>query len=324
MSLQRGCQQGYPRMWLMVCIPVKLPEPLAQTFYLCHQNHPAVRHVEFFHTEHFENHYHRVKPPPSLSHFIDFFWETDFDDLWRQYPRGFSDTLFPNIGYTYLINLGTPFVMQLAEKKFDMKTDGFLPRHMALECYHQPGNKLFGVKFRISPVIFEKKVNFAEYRGYIFPLSYLLDRSIIEKVKNADSFSERVKILTRHFQSILDKHPQSLQPVQLVSEVLEHCIRKNDFTGSVEDFARQYKISTRTLQRYFEKTTSLGSKKALQIIRIRKAVEHLVSDPAGFHYSQYGYYDHSHFYKHLKSFLHKQTLRALKPHLRLLQQLHKA
>ena len=132
------------------------------------------QHVEFIHTGHFTNCYHRKKAAASLSLFIDFFWETDFDSLWEKYPDGFSDVLFPNTGYTYLINLGTPFVMQVADKKFHMKTDGFLPRHKAIECYHKPGNKIFGIKFKTSPIVFEKKINFAEYRESIFPLSYFL------------------------------------------------------------------------------------------------------------------------------------------------------
>ncbi len=86
-----------------------------------------MQHIEFFHIGHFENNYHRAKPASGLEGFIDFFWETKFEELLDQYPEGFSDALFPNIGYTYLINLGTPFVMQVDDKKFDMKTDGFLP-----------------------------------------------------------------------------------------------------------------------------------------------------------------------------------------------------
>ena len=130
-----------------------------------------MQHIEFFDIDHFENNYHRTDPPSSLSHFIDFFWQTKFEHLWEHYPHGFSDTLFPNIGYTYLLNLGTPFIMQVDEKQTEMKTDGFLPRHRSIECHHRPGNILFGIKFKISPVIFQKKVNFSEYREAIFPLS---------------------------------------------------------------------------------------------------------------------------------------------------------
>lgn len=282
-----------------------------------------MQHIEFFHIDHFEGNYHRVKPAPALSNFIDFFWETKFDTLWEKYPEGFSDALFPNIGYTYLLNLGTPFVMQVGEKSFDMKTDGFLPRHRAIECYHQPGNDIFGIKFKISPVIFKTRINFAEYREFIYPLSYLMEQSVIDRAKKADSFDERVQVLSDYFQSLTEKYSGSWEPIRIVSEILQHCDTKNDFVTTVEEFAARYSISARTLQRYFENTTSLSSKKALQIMRIRKAAEHLVNSPSDFNYAIYGYYDHSHFYKHLRQFLKKETLAGLKPHLKLLSKIHK-
>ncbi|MEO8860924.1 MAG: helix-turn-helix domain-containing protein [Ginsengibacter sp.] len=281
-----------------------------------------MQHIEFFHIDHFENNYFRVKPPGDLANFIDFIWETKFDKLLEQNPLGFSDALFPNIGYTYLINLGTPFIMQVDEEQFEMKTDGFLPRHKSIECFHRSGNKLFGIKFKVSPVIFEKKINFSEYRGFIFPLSYLLDQQIISKVKKAENFNERVLLLISYFRNIIQKHPQPMRPINIVTEILEDCNASNDFKTSIQSFATRYNISTRTLQRYFETTTSISSKQALQILRIRKATQHLATAPESFHFSLYGYYDKSHFYKHLKSFLQKTTLHNLKPHLKLLEGLH--
>ncbi len=282
-----------------------------------------VQHIEFIHTDHFECRYHRVPAPAPLSLFIDFFWETDFDTLWNKYPEGFSDILFPNIGYTYLLNLGTPFVMQVGEKKFPMRSDGFLPRHKALECYHKPGNHLFGIKFKTSPIIFEKKVNFSEYRDAIFPLSYLVDAGVIKEVKSARVFGDRVHILSQYFTQLVKQFSGSLQPIRIVTEILADCHRKNSFSPSIEKLAQQYGISTRTLQRYFETNTSISTKQALQIMRIRKATEHLVNSPADFHFSLYDYYDHSHFYKHLKQFLQKSTLQKLQPHIPLLAALHK-
>lgn len=282
-----------------------------------------MQHIEFFHIDHFEQNYYRQKPVPALEDFIDFFWETKFDQLWKKHPKGFSDALFPNIGYTYLINLGTAFVMQVDEQKFNMRADGFLPRHKAIECYHEPGNRLFGIKFKISPVIFEKKVNFSEYKEYIFPLSYLIDTGIVEALKKAADFKNRVILLNDHFLEIVKKHSGSLRPVQIVKEILESCNRNNSFDQPIEELALQYGISTRTLQRYFETATGISSKKALQIMRARKAAHHLATAPASFHFSLYGYYDHSHFYKHLKQFLHKATLVSLQPHLTLLKAIHK-
>src|SRR5688572_21896067 len=106
-----------------------------------------MQHVEIIDNDHFQQNYDRVQAPGALAHLVDFYWQTKFDSLWAAYPKGFSDVLFPNIGYSYLINLGTPFVMQVGKEKFNMKTDGFLPRHQSLECFHQSGNILFGIKF---------------------------------------------------------------------------------------------------------------------------------------------------------------------------------
>lgn len=277
-----------------------------------------VQHVEFFHRDHFEFRYHRQKAKRSLSQFIDFFWETDFESLYRKYPDGFSDALFPNVGYTYLINLGTPFVMQLEDEKFDVRGDGFLPRHKAMVCHHSAGNKIFGIKFNVSPVVFQKKINFSEYREYIFPLAYLIERDVVEKVKNAASFDQRMQLLSAYYEDIIGKHAGSLTHVNIVTEILQACVDTRSFDPSIEELGTRYKISTRTLQRYFEATTSITSKQALQILRIRKAVEMLVTAPQDFHFSQFGYYDYSHFHKHLKQFLCRQTVDIVQPHLKLL------
>lgn len=278
-----------------------------------------MQHIEFFNIDHFDRYYHRIPPSGPLAHFIEFFWETKFENLWETYPKGFSDAQFSNIGYTYIINLGTPFVMQIGEKKFTMKTDGFLPRYNPIECHHKPGNHMFGIKFRISPVIFEKKVDFSEYHDYIFPLSYLMDVQVLRNVKEASSFDERISILSNYFIGLLNEYDGATNPVHLVSEILEDCFQTNNFNVSIEELAKKNKISSRTLQRYFEMCTGISSKQALQIMRIRKATSHLANSPENFDYSLYGYYDHSHFYKHLKQFLDNNTLKQQQPHLRLLK-----
>ena len=270
-----------------------------------------MQHVEIIDKEHFEKNYHRVKPSRAVSHFIDFYWQTKFDHLWELHPEGFSDALFPNIGYTYLVNLGTPFVMQVGNKKFDMKTDGFLPRHQSIECFHQAGNCLFGIKFKISPIIFEKKVNFSEYNDAIFPLSYLLEKQVLDTLKQPCSFNERVNQLNTYYGAIIKKFEGAALPISIVSEIIDNCSKTMAFTEPIENVAAKYSISSRTLQRYFEKCTSLSTKKTLQILRIRKAVEQMTSDPANFNFSHYGYYDYSHFYKHLQQFLPRSVVQKL-------------
>lgn len=278
-----------------------------------------MQHVEFFHRDHFDYHYHRKPAKKALSPFIDFFWEINFDALWNLYPQGFSDALFPNIGYTYMLNLGTPFVMQLEEHKQVVRSDVFLPRYKCMTCHHSIGNKIFGIKFKVSPVIFEKKVNFSEYKAHLYPLSYLIDRTVVERIKAVDTFEKRVEIISAYYNRIIETYSGSMKHVEVVTAILKSYNESGDFAVPIECLASQHGVSSRTLQRYFEATTSISSKQALQIVRIRKALEHLTTDAAGFHYSQYGYYDYSHFYKHLKSFINRHTIELIKPHLQLLK-----
>ena len=200
-----------------------------------------------------------------------------------------------------------------------MKTDGFLPRPGYIECFHQPGNVLFGIKFKVSPVIFEKKVDFADYKGSIFPLSYLVDPGLLEKIKNANSFDRRVQLLIKYYQQQLNKYEGSLKPVNIVTSILDNAAKQNSYNSPIEELATMNNISSRTLQRYFLICTGVNSKNALQILRIRKAINKMLMTPGKFHFSDYGYYDFSHFYKHLKQFLHNDTLKQIKPHLQLLQ-----
>lgn len=262
-----------------------------------------MQHLEFIDSDHFEYQYHRKWATGKLSNYIDFCWETDFDTLFQKNPAGFSDVLFPNIGYTYLINLGTRFTMQLQKSSYEVKSDGFLPRHHYITCHHSQGNHLFGIKFKVCPVIFEKDIDFSEYKERVFPLAYLIDKSVVEQVKKARSFDERLKIIFSYYGTLVSRHEASMKYVKVITSIIKDCTGKKEFNTSIDDLAATYNVSKRTLQRYFEATTSFSSKPALQTIRIRQAVTHLAKDPSSFNFSDYGYYDYSHFYKHLKLFV---------------------
>ena len=135
----------------------------------------------------------------------------------------------------------------------------------------------------------------------------------------AGSFERRMQIASDHYERIIETYSGSLKQVDVVTQILKQCSEQNRFDLSIEELSQQYKISTRTLQRYFEATTSITSKQALQIMRIRKAIEHLTRDAGSFHFGIYGYYDYSHFYKHLKAFINRHTIDLIEPHLQLLK-----
>ena len=71
------------------------------------------QHIELIDKEHFNQNYSRIYAENDLSNYIEFCWETRFGNLLEEVPEGFSDVIFPNIGYTYMINLGTPYKIEL-------------------------------------------------------------------------------------------------------------------------------------------------------------------------------------------------------------------
>jgi transcriptional regulator GlxA family with amidase domain len=161
---------------------------------------------------------------------------------------------------------------------------------------------VFGIKFKVCPIVFEKDVDFSDYKQYIYPLAYLMDKTIIENVRAAPNFQERSQIVFEHYNSLIKMHSGSLEYVTTVTEILKTFKEKNHFNLAIEHTAKQYNINPRTLGKYFETTTSFSPKQALQIIRIRKAVAQLVSNPREFDCTKYGYWYYSHFCNHLSQF----------------------
>lgn len=64
------------------------------------------------------------------------------------------------------------------------------------------------------------------------------------------------------------------------------------------------------MQRYFRAAASFTSKQALQKMRIRQAVSRMTSSPADFKFTDFGYYDYSHFLKHLEQFTGKKYFKV--------------
>jgi transcriptional regulator GlxA family with amidase domain len=157
----------------------------------------------------------------------------------------------------------------------------------------------------------------------VFPLGYLLEPQVIQQIQHAVTFEQRVDLLSGHYAQMLQRTAGFLKPVEIVTSVLNEADVENAFTISIEELAARHQISGRTLQRYFETTTGTGTKQALQVLRIRKAISHIITSPHNFHVEKYGYYDFSHFYKHLKQFLQKEGLYHLQPHLQVLESLRK-
>jgi AraC-like DNA-binding protein len=200
--------------------------------------------------------------------------------------------------------------MQINDQHYQVKAGGFLPRHQYITCHHSAGNQLFGIKFKVCPVLFQKDVDFSEYKERIFPLAYLIETGVIDAVKKASSFAARVKLVFEHYNDIIQEYESPPRYITIVTNTIKQCTANRRFETSVDELATQAEISKRTLQRYFEVTTGFSSKPALQTIKIRQALADLTEHPSQFHLANYGYYDYSHFSKHLRQFVSDKYLKT--------------
>lgn len=283
-----------------------------------------MQHIEYIDGDYFAGYHYKKEPVKLLSPFIAYYWETDFEQLWNRFPEGFTDILFPDIGYTYLINLGTPFIIRFPGRSFEMKIDCLLPRVLPTACHHRKGNRIFGIKFRVAPLMFEKPVNFSEYINSMYSLSYLIDRAVLQQVKTARNFAARVSIVNQHYTGIIKQHTESYHYVNIVSRILEEMQENYRPSPRIEAMAGRHRVDLRTLQRYFAKAIGISPKKALQLIRVRNAVQLLSQDPGRFSWKEFGYYDYSHFYKDVRKFMDIKEFRLHTGYREILQQLQAA
>ncbi|MGI8600476.1 MAG: hypothetical protein ACR2KB_14585 [Chitinophagaceae bacterium] len=237
-----------------------------------------MKFIEFIHNDHFQKHYLKYYiQDENLDPFIDFFWETNFDNLWSIYPDGFEDTLLPNIGYTYFVNLVNPCIISYNKQSFRISKEAFLPRSQKMTCHHVKGNKVFGIKFIVSPILFEKKIKFIEYQNFIYPLSYLIDQKVLSHIRQSTSFENRIKIASNYFTNMIQKNRLQKNPAFISTEIIKYCKTQKKFNLPLQFFSDHFRLSHKTIQRNFATTT-------------------------GINWDDFGYYDKSHFLKELKKF----------------------
>jgi AraC-like DNA-binding protein len=195
--------------------------------------------------------------------------------------------------------------MFIQHKPFPMKSDGFLPRFHTIACKHSIGNQLLGIKFKVSPILLDKKIDFSEYQHAMFSLSYLLPATVVHAIKTATSFSTAVHIIESYFNSII--HQANNKVVATVTQAIQYFESNIHQPIQMRDIVSILNISTKTLQRYFSIAVGIQPKQVCNTIRIRKALQSYLTVNDGFTPSMFGYYDYSHFYKHSKAFLQEDA-----------------
>jgi AraC-like DNA-binding protein len=123
---------------------------------------------------------------------------------------------------------------------------------------------------------------------------------ITEKMQAASDDKSRQRILESFLvDNIVNQLPEKF------SSIIQ-CVHNSKGLVSINYLAKQFSLSERTINRYFNQYVGINPNHYINLIRFRSVIKLFDQGKIDFHKSplDLGYYDQSHFIKHFKSFSH--------------------
>ncbi|MCS3797820.1 helix-turn-helix domain-containing protein [Niastella sp. OAS944] len=210
----------------------------------------------------------------------------------------FTVKMFASLTPTFWINLGTSYYLTLGNKHFLVpgNHDILLTRDTIVERYNQPADHIFTVKFYPGALESVLGVDQSQMAGKLVPLQQVLPASLIMRIKVAGGFYERKKLLEDHFLDQLKTKRARTHYIELVTKTIA-MYEGGSMKYNVDELAERLFMSSKTINRYFNKVVGITPKKYLSIMRCRTALTAFVANKQAFDPAVYGYHDMSHFYK---------------------------
>lgn len=255
--------------------------------------------TEIFQGNHFADNYKFHFPTGIAASFIDCFWESDFMTRDEQVSGQFlfRDRILPSLGSTIAVNLGNSFQMQLVGGKKITVDDNFVySRHAPILSTHYVGNKVFGMRM-INNILTEKLPV-----GGLVMKKNILPPLITAKLNAAHSFDERCEIMTGYVTEMVERNIRIKEIGKSIISAIRTLELMLDEKLSVKAIAKEVHCSTKTMERAFEKYVWATPKRCFRVIRFRCSINAYTSDPESFSVYEFGYFDHSHFYREVKEF----------------------
>lgn len=243
-------------------------------------------------------------PCEELADHIEFFSESSADATQAFAGNvGFTVKMFPSWTPTFWINLGTPYYLTLGNKRHFIPPgrDILVIRDTIAERHNLPADHLFTIKFYPGGLEAVLGIDQSSLTGTLVHLQDVLPASFIQCIKKANGFEERKKLLEDFFLSQMKLKNPRAHYTELVRKTIA-TYETGSMQYNVDELSERLFITSKTINRYFNKVVGISPKNYLSIIRSRTALTAYVSDKKGFDPSFFGYYDMSHFYKEVIKF----------------------
>jgi len=241
---------------------------------------------------------------PELADHIEFFSESSFEAT-KKYIDGehFSVKMFPSWTPTFYINLGEPYLITSGNKQHFIGADQdiLILRNSNVERYNTPSDNIFTVKFHPGGLESVLGISQLKCANQVADLRNILPDNLLKKIKQPISFDERCTLM-QQFLLNASKH-RHMQDHYL--HFVHDCIGQYQATGmllNTGQMAEKMFVSSKTINRYFNRVVGLPPKNYFSILRTRNALTAYVNHNQAFTPYDFGYYDMSHFYKEVVNF----------------------
>jgi AraC-like DNA-binding protein len=239
------------------------------------------------------------KPVEDLAHFVEFFSESSPSGFDQYFAKGHSQSgMFASWTPTFYINLGTPYQIEL-DKVFHhigATDDILILRNGQVTRHILPTDRIFTVKF--YPGGLEAVLGISQTRldHKVIPLGQVLPPSLLMKMKQPITFTERVLIIQEYL--LLQRAKRTKKDHYL--KIVNDAIGEYHTTGmqlNTSQVAERLFLTSKSINRYFSKVIGLPPKAYFSILRTRAALAAFIQARETFDPWDYGYYDLSHFSK---------------------------
>ena len=252
-------------------------------------------------------------PCHELSDFIEFYSESSLTESLRYFKSGFSTVkMFPSWTPTFYINLGTPYYIDLKHHRqlIERNEDILILRNDDVTRCKPATDHIGTVKCSPGGLDAVFGLNQTAMADQVINLNQILPLQLLQQIKQPITFEERVILMQSYLLAALGRNNISDHYIQLVNKTIGEYTQTGMHlnTGTV---AERHFITSKTINRYFNRVIGLSPKSYFSILRARTALTAYVKDRDNFAPFNYGYYDLSHFSKDVVKFTGQTLTQSL-------------
>jgi AraC-like DNA-binding protein len=246
---------------------------------------------------------------PELAGHIEFFSESSIESTQKYIgSSNFSVKMFPSWTPTFYINLGPPYLITVGQQLHHIKAsqDILILRDSIVERYNSPSDNIFTVKFYPGGLEALLGINQLKCVDRMIDLASILPVKLLSQIKQPISFAERCDLIQQFLLNSFKERQQKDHYLKFVRDCIES-YNSSDIQLNTTEMAEKMFVTSKTINRYFNRVVGISPKNYFTIIRARTALTAYVNKPLFSPYD-YGYYDMSHFYKEVVRFTGKKLI----------------